>query len=152
MTNVWGRLIWKCLTESVDPLTHANTHICSHQHFYQLFMASDQISCISLPLGESDWVFHSTVLINLLSNVATSHTHTLDELGFTVASPSFKNLGSVCHRFTAVFLAQLSCTWVSCERWNEEQDLRWTRRKVLCKIHAYIKMQTPACSCMHLIM
>lgn len=90
---------------------------------------------------------HSTVLIHLPSNVTLSHAHTLDELGFTVAFPPLKASArfAISLHATAIFLAQLSWTPVSCEGWNGEQGLRWPMRGVLCEIQARIKLLTPRC-------
>lgn len=71
-------------------------------------------------------VFHSTMLIHLPCDVTLSHVHPLDELGFTVAFPPLKASArfAISIHATAIFLAQLSWTPVSCEGWNGEQGLR----------------------------
>ncbi len=133
-------------------LTHGNTHFCSHQHFYQLFMASDQISCISSASGW-EWLSLSFYRDNSFTKKVLPLTHTR-QVGLHCGIPSFKSLCSVCNRFTRNGYFPGSAVMDSGIMWelNGEQGLRRPRREVLCKIQASINMQTPRCSHLHPIM
>lgn len=116
--------------QSVNAFTHANTHICSHQHFYQLFMARVQISCISSTSGW-EWLSLSFYRANLFTKQCHPLTRAYTRwVGLHVAFPPLKASArfAISLYATAIFLAQLSWTPVSCEGWNGEQGLRWPMR------------------------
>jgi len=115
------KMVFWLWTQSANAFTHANTHICSHQHFYRLFMDSDQISCISSASGW-EWLSLSFYHANSFTKQRHTHTHSMKWASLCMAFPPIKASAwfAISLHATAIFLAQLSWTPVSCEGWNGE--------------------------------